>query len=341
MLYEPTSLASVSGLIATALKEEYGLDPAPVFAEADLELPPFNTPQLRYPQSNMRRLWAAAKEASGDEEIGLKTGWYVQPGHLYALGYSFLASSTLLGAFRRIERYVQVMSTASVELRVEDVGDGYSFSADWPEESTTPPREAIDAGMTALLALSDAVSEKPVRPIRAELTCPPDVHPEGYRNALSAPVKFSSALGVLIFDRETLEAPLPRATPEVAKAADRIAEQYLDSLDPHKVASAVRRLLIEMLPSGRVDQDRISRRLNRSTSTLQRQLQAEGHSYREVLESTRRSLAETYLADGRHSHAQIAYLLGFSEQSNFSRAFRRWTSMSPREYQAQAGSKES
>ncbi len=68
-------------------------------------------------------------------------------------------------------------------------------------------------------------------------------------------------------------------------------------------------------------------------STLQRQLQAEGLSYRDVLESTRRSLAENYLQDKKHSLAQIAYLLGFSDQSNFSRAFKRWTSMSPKQYQ--------
>jgi AraC-like DNA-binding protein len=62
-------------------------------------------------------------------------------------------------------------------------------------------------------------------------------------------------------------------------------------------------------------------------------LQAEGLSYRDILESTRRSLAENYLRDNRHSIAQIAYLLGFSDQSNFSRAFKRWTSMSPKQYQ--------
>ncbi|NQV85946.1 MAG: helix-turn-helix transcriptional regulator, partial [Woeseiaceae bacterium] len=104
-------------------------------------------------------------------------------------------------------------------------------------------------------------------------------------------------------------------------------------LDPYKVASQVRQLLIGLLPSGKADQDLVSSRLNRSTSTLQRQLQLEGLNYREVLEGTQRSLAETYLRDKKHSHAQIAYLLGFSEQSNFSRAFKRWTSMSPRQYQ--------
>ena len=82
------------------------------------------------------------------------------------------------------------------------------------------------------------------------------------------------------------------------------------------------------------DQELVSSCLNRSASTLQRQLQGEGLTYRKVLESTQRSLAETYLRDKKHTHAQIAYLLGFSEQSNFSRAFKRWTSMSPRQYQA-------
>jgi AraC-like DNA-binding protein len=127
---------------------------------------------------------------------------------------------------------------------------------------------------------------------------------------------------------------LPHGTPDIAKATDRIAEQYIETLDPHKVASEVRRLLIDLLPSGKADQELVSNRLNRSKSTLQRQLQGEGSNYREVLESTQRSLAETYLRDNKHTHAQIAYLLGFSEQSNFSRAFKRWTSMSPRQYQA-------
>ena len=95
-------------------------------------------------------------------------------------------------------------------------------------------------------------------------------------------------------------------------------------------------LLSDLLPSGKVDQGMVSSQLHRSTSTLQRQLQAEGLSYRDVLESTQRGLAENYLRDRKYSHAQISYLLGFSEQSNFSRAFKRWTSLSPRQYQESA-----
>ncbi len=334
MLYEPTTLASVTALLATSLREEYGIDPEPIFLQADLPLATPESPQLRYPLVKMRKLWALSREASGDEAIGLKTGWYAKPTHFYAFGYSWLASSTLLGALQRFTRYFQLISTASVDVSLTETADSYALATIFPDASAAPPQEGIDCAMTALLALCDIIAEKKIRPIRVEMVRPATVYPEAYREALAAPIRFNADVGILHFDKATLRAPLPHGTPDIAKATDRIAEQYIETLDPRKVASQVRRLLIDLLPSGKADQELVSSRLNRSTSTLQRQLQGEGMTYREVLESTQRSLANTYLRDRKHSHAQIAYLLGFSEQSNFSRAFKRWTSMSPRQYQA-------
>ena len=95
-------------------------------------------------------------------------------------------------------------------------------------------------------------------------------------------------------------------------------------------------MLIQMLPSGKADQDTVANRLYRSTSTLQRQLTAEGTNYRDILESTRRSLAEHYLREGGYSQAEIAFMIGFSDQSNFARAFKRWTGMSPGQFQKAA-----
>jgi len=333
MLYEPTTLASISGLLATSLREEYGIDPEPLYVRAGIPLTPPESPQLRYPLVKIRKLWDLSKEASGDEAIGLKTGWYAKPAQFYAFGYSWLASSNLLGAMQRLTRYYQLMSTASVEVRMAETADSYALSAVFPDESKSPPKEGIDCGMTALLALCDIVAEKEIRPLRVDLTCPATVHPDAYREALRAPIQFSAEVGTFHFDKELLRAPLPHGTPDVARATDKIAEQYIETLDPNKVASQVKQLLIALLPSGKADQDLVSRRLNRSTSTLQRQLLAEGMSYRDVLESTRRSLAENYLSDKKHSYAQIAFLLGFSDQSNFSRAFKRWTSLSPKQYQ--------
>ena len=84
-------------------------------------------------------------------------------------------------------------------------------------------------------------------------------------------------------------------------------------------------MLIALLPSGKADQDLVSSRLNRSTSTLQRQLKSEGLSYCDALENTRRSLAETYLHDKKYSLAQIGYLLGLSR-----RRYRCWVACNKR-----------
>lgn len=297
-------------------------------------MPPYESPQQRIPLAKLRVLWACSREASGDDLIGLKTGWHAKPTHFYAFGYSWLASSNLLGGMRRLTRYYQVMSTASVEVRLTETGDSFALSATFPDETRAPPQEGIDCGLTALLALCDTVAERKIRPLRVDSVRQEDQSADEFRAALGSPVRFGATLGALHFDKDDLLAPLPHGTPDIAQATDRIAEQYIETLDPHKVASQVRRMLIDLLPSGKVDQDLVSSRLNRSTSTLQRQLQGEGRNYRSVLEETQRSLAEKYLRDNRHSLAQVAYLVGFSDQSNFSRAFKRWTSMSPRQFQA-------
>jgi AraC-like DNA-binding protein len=336
MLYEPTTLASLTCLLSSALREEYGIDPAPIFAEAGIPLGGPDSPQQRYPLSKIRKLWALSVAASGDEAIGLKTGSYAKPMQFYAFGYSWMASSTLHGALLRLIRYYKLLSTASVQVSLIETEDSFALSATFPEEANSPPKEGIDCGMTALLALCDIVAEKEIRPLRVDLICPASVHPEAYREALRAPITFNAKVGTFYFDKEMLLEPLQHGAPDIAKVTDKIADQYIETLDPHKVASQVRQLLVALLPSGKTDQELVSSRLNRSASTLQRQLHAEGLSYRDVLETTRRSLAEEYLRDQKHSQAQIAYLLGFSDQSNFSRAFKRWTSMSPKQFQDQS-----
>ena len=139
-----------------------------------------------------------------------------------------------------------------------------------------------------------------------------------------------------VFAAADATAPLTGSIPDVAEASDRIAANYIASLEEGAVAHDVRQALLQMLPSGKVDQESIAARLHRSRSTLQRQLGAEGTSYRDVLESTRQALAEKYLRNDDYTQAQVAFMVGFSDQSNFARAFKRWTGLSPGEYQKSA-----
>ncbi|MGI9220426.1 MAG: helix-turn-helix domain-containing protein, partial [Woeseiaceae bacterium] len=141
---------------------------------------------------------------------------------------------------------------------------------------------------------------------------------------------------IWVFAAADLEARLTGSIPDVAEASDKIAADYIGSLEEGAVAHDVRQALLQLLPSGKVGQESVAARLNRSRSTLQRQLGAEGTSYRDVLESTRQALAEKYLANEDYTQAQVAFMVGFSDQSNFARAFKRWTGLSPGEFQKTA-----
>jgi AraC-like DNA-binding protein len=194
-------------------------------------------------------------------------------------------------------------------------------------------RTALEFGIVAFFKFCEIIKREPVHPLKAELIFPYDEAHRYLEEFLQCPVTYGNEREKFYFSKEEFEERLPGYVPEILEASSQIVEEYLQSLDQSKVATDVRRLLIQMLPSGKADQDKVASRLYRSTSTLQRQLSAEGTSYRDLLESTRRGLAEKYLRDGKHTQAEIAYMVGFSDQSNFARAFKRWTGMSPGQFQ--------
>jgi len=158
-----------------------------------------------------------------------------------------------------------------------------------------------------------------------------DGHAAQYIDFFKAPVFFGSTVDGLCFDSAVLDDPVPAGNDELAADMDRIAERYLATLDPERIQDRVRRILLTLLPSGEADQKAVAKTLHLSVSTLQRQLRSEGASYRQILDETRRGLAEQLIREQSYSLGQIAYLLGFSEPANFSRAYKRWTGHAPSE----------
>lgn len=333
MLDEPTIISSTARLIWESLEEDYGIDPAPVFKELDIDPGRSFRPGSRVALTSMNRLWDSAVDLSGDPLIGLTVGARTMPGDFYVLGHAWLASNTLAGAIRRLCRFRHVVTTLKGELRLDRDNGTYLLVRRYPAHITRPHDAATDAGFAAFVRLCDFLTREPVRPTTVELAVPAsEKRPERYGRLFACPVTCGSEIDVLRFAASDLEYPLTGSVPEVARASDRIAERYVASLDRNKVSSAVQQMLVQMLPAGRSDQDTIARLLYRSRSTLQRQLSAEGTNYREILDSTRLELAKQYLRDGQYSQAQVAFMIGFSDQSNFAKAFRRWTGLSPGEY---------
>jgi AraC-like DNA-binding protein len=171
------------------------------------------------------------------------------------------------------------------------------------------------------------------RPSTIRLPHPaPDASFAAYRDVFGCPVVFNADRLAIEFDAKQAASHVPGSNPDLAAVADRLAERYLAQVEPDSAAARVRALLLQAMPSGKVEQDRVARALHQSASTLQRRLRDEGTTYQRLLDATRKDLALEYLREGRHNLADITFLLGFADQSNFTRAFRRWTGKTPRQF---------
>jgi AraC-like DNA-binding protein len=318
------------------VQNDYGIDAGPLFVELNIDQRKFTKPGARVSFAKMNELWSKAISATDDPWFGFTVGRRAKPSDFFVLGHAWLASATLKGALRRLCRYGRVLTTNGNILTLDQDGDSVTLTEIYTDGAQPRAQAAKDAGFVALLGLCDFVSESIVRPSSVALTIPPERESVHYAELFQCPVTYGANEEVWVFDASELDKPLTGSIPEVVEATDRIAANYIQSLDHGTVATAVRSMLIQTLPSGRTDQDTVARRLHRSRSTLQRQLSAEGTSYRDILETTRRALAERYLAEGEYSQVQIAFMTGFADQSNFARAFKRWTGLSPGEFQKAA-----
>jgi AraC-like DNA-binding protein len=333
MLTDASSLANIAYLIGDTLRAEYDIDPTPIYEELGMDPDGPASAGDRISNKLLNQLWERAAEASGDPALGVKMGRRMQPSHFFVIGHAWLASSTLLEAMERMMRYEEILDSGITDIRLEKRDDVYVISETYPNPADYPGKLSVDMSITSLIILCEAAMHEPVLPTRLELLLPSDEPTDIYDGLINGPIITGCERNALHFSAEDLDKQLPGSIPDILEATSSIAERYIASQVEGKVAHQVRELLVQMLPSGSVDQEAVAARLHCSASTLQRQLSADETSYRDVLESTRRDLAEAYLKEEKHAHAQIAFLVGFSDQSNFARAFKRWTGMSPGQFQ--------
>ncbi len=327
MLLEPTILAAVTSAFAEAL-EPYGCDADALFHRAGLDKTAAMVPGARYPLSAANELWRLAVEETGDPCIGLYVGRSVRPSALHALGFSWLASSTLLDGLQRMVRYARIAnSMVKAEIIIQGGRVRVVRHADVMLEDA-----AVDGDLAAVVKMCRAMSSPEFAPELVTMRHADNGHIDQYIEYFKSPVRFEATEDALHFDRETLEQRLPAGNRDLAHANDRVAETYLATLNPDLVQDKVREILLDLMPSGNVGQDTVARQLNKSASSLQRLLKTEGVTYRQILEDTRHELATHFIRERRYPLSQIAYLLGFSDQANFSRAFKRWPGVTPTTY---------
>jgi len=330
MLGEPTTLASLGVAVRMALAQR-GIDADAAFREVGLDPDIVKDHEARVPLAQASRLWDRLVVLTGDPTLGLDVAEHNHSTLSHALGQSVLASASIADAIARLQRYDRVV-TSGTKLELQR-GAAYSdLCLRFPHETIHPAAQGRDCMLGTLAIRCRSLAGEDFRPLRVSFCHPDFGQPGRYRDFFRCEVLFDASQDSMRIDHETLNRPNVYGNPEIASQIDKISEQYLRRLDAPATSYRVQQLMQQGLPSGELSQDEIARRLNRRLSSLRRDLHNEGTSYKALLEQTREELAKAYIAEGQHSLAEVAYLLGFSDQANFTRAFKRWTGATPSEY---------
>jgi len=196
------------------------------------------------------------------------------------------------------------------------------------------PQEALDAYMTALVTLCRDIAHDEFKPLRVEMmrSAPPCT--KQLTRFFGCPVRYGATRNCIVFGRRQLDQYLPRQNPALARVSDEVALSYIVQMDRADVLSKAKLMLIDMLSDGEPTRDALADRLHTSERTLARRLNERGVSFRALLDGVRKELGLGYMHESRYAVTDVAYLLGFSDQSNFARSFRRWTGSTPSKYRA-------
>ena len=326
---DPHIIAGWAIAVAEAL-DARGLDGKAIFDQAGLDLVVARNPTTRFSSSRMSHVYDLAEEATGDPAFGLSIAEYVHPTSLHALGFSLFASSTLESFCRRIVRYFRLVST-NAESQLERTASEHRLVM----TPTIDPKEYYpqDAWLATIVKFCREIYRSDFAPMRICLRRPrPKHNVRRFSDFFNAPVEFGCEANVLVFSPEDIQAELPAANAELARQNDEVVMGLLAKMDKEDVIARVRALFVELLPSGDCNKETVAARMHMSERSLQSKLAARNTSYRQMLNETRRELAEQYIRQGLHSVSEVTYLLGFADVSSFSRAFRSWTGLSPSEF---------
>ena len=311
----------------------YGLDPDPLFHSQGLDPQVIFDHSARVDSSQSDQIALAAAKQVRDPYFGLKMAEHFRPAHLGALGFAWLASLTLRMALQRLQKFA---GKANEQLEVSfHESDGRFFVQAGYNAPSVMPRERDDCCLAILVKMCRIIYDGELNPVEVHSTHPSPDDPSGYYAYFKSPMRFAQNRNGVLFQSEWVDRRLTGANEQLAQMNEHIVVKYLAHRDKNDIVNRVRTSILEGIAHGSASAKDAAVDLHMTTRNLSRRLREHDTSFNELLAEIRQELAEKYINDQTLSLTEISFLLGFSEVSSFSRAYRRWNGRSPSEVRRQ------
>ncbi|MFN7917375.1 MAG: AraC family transcriptional regulator [Vicinamibacterales bacterium] len=321
--------------------ERHGHPAADVCRRAGIDAELVRQPNSRVPASVMERLWPLAEQLTGDPDVGLHSAESYNPGALNIVGYVILSCRTAGEALDRLARYAPLLNDG---LQVSLVDDGVLTSCRFAADSSVDsflhrsPRHVIETLAAGIAVTLRRLAVRPLEPVTVTFRHEAPASVGEHLRILGGTVRFGQPADAVVYSGDALEIPFISADPALLDVFEGDARRKLDALALRGgVSGRVLAFLGARLKGAVPPLAEVASALAMSERSVQRSLSEEQTSYRQLVDEVRKSLALEHLARPGTSATDVAFLLGFSEPSAFTRAFRRWTGSAPTEYRALPG----
>jgi AraC-like DNA-binding protein len=334
--HAPGVLASAATGIVGFI-EKYGGDVDQIFGNARILPDMAGSPTLKLKLSAFCELFEESARRTGYDNFGLWFGNQFRPRDLGMWGYAAVSAPTLGAALENLVRLFPYHQESSA-MRLRPGADGLMRL----EYQITAPA-IVERRQDAELSLGMFLNF--IREACGPCWAPDEVHfehpkpalPKEHETAFAAPIYFSQPTNALLFRPTILGRRMPASDLKLMAIMQTCLEQLsaeMPAADPllDRLKTAIR----VKLPDGYPALDDVVSDLRVPLGAVHRDLNKAGATWTDLVESVRRDLALSYVRQRQLPFSEIAMLLGYSELSAFSRAFRRWTGASPREWRARA-----
>ncbi len=279
-----------------------------------------------------RLLETVAEEQPDGRAMGVRVGATMRCDDYGAFGLAFKAAVDLHGSFQRVERYGKVVTNlANVSVHP---GPTTTFLA---VPTITDPRlgqiMTDELAIAAATALSREVTDSALTPVYVSFAHEAPTEYKEIQDYFGCPVHFGADRNGLELSNEQLSQTNTLGDRKFSEFFAAHLDRELDAfVDDSQLAVRVKIRVTSALSEGTPRLSDVAGDLGMSGRTLQRQLAKAGHSYQELVEAAQQELASTLLSDTDYALAEVAFLSGYTDQSAFSRAFRRWRGRTPAAY---------